>query len=151
MNRSLTYLFGILLLAGGCQRRTENKADNTENIDSVALLRRQTDSLSLLLRRQNNQGTAAAALNHSDSVHLVRQGLTQPTRLLLEDLSRHPEVIPDSAVLGGTMHFTMFRLLNRQWAMAAYEDGHVAGQMLLRFTVAPGSRISWQVIDASMD
>jgi hypothetical protein len=49
-------------------------------------------------------------------------------------------IIPQEGVLGGTMHFTEegIQVMNRNWVLAYFEDGHNAGNALLTYTINNG-------------
>jgi hypothetical protein len=85
---------------------------------------------------------------------LQKRGLQDPLRDLVADLQKHPELIPHKGVLGGTMAFGFpekIHVLTEKYVLAYYEDGHIAGWMLLEYSVARGGKISWRVIDTYID
>lgn len=88
--------------------------------------------------------------NDSDIDYFKKRGLDNPERDLLNDLYLQTELIPEKAVLGGTMRIWHAALLGRNWAIAYFEDGHIAGNMLLRYEVNQG-RIQWEVLDSSLN
>ncbi|TVR51952.1 MAG: hypothetical protein EA426_19575 [Spirochaetaceae bacterium] len=68
-------------------------------------------------------------------------------------LLANPEIIPFDPVLGGTMGFYdpgNITVLNDRWVYAVFEDGHVAGSMLIEY-VGTADGIVWSVIDAALD
>ena len=71
-------------------------------------------------------------------------GVTDPVRLI-EDLRQNPLVIPEAAVLGGTMAFRQIGLINDRWVYASYEDGHIAGSAIFQWKIQD-SRIIWTPI-----
>ena len=85
---------------------------------------------------------------------LRKKGLNNPVADLIADLQRHPEFIPHKGVLGGTMAFGFpekIHVLTDKYVLAYFEDGHIAGWMLLEYTVAKGAKIYWQIIDSYLD
>lgn len=82
----------------------------------------------------------------------VAATLSARERALRDDLVKHPELIPYPAVMGGTMFFVPQRIviLDDRWAFAEFEDGHVAGSMLLEYDVRDG-RILWKRLAARRD
>jgi len=93
------------------------------------------------------------ATNHSillerhEVEQLRKEGLADPVRQLRESLEGHPELIPERPVLGGTMRFApgeQVVLLNRPYAFARYDDGHVGGVMLLEYAVQPPGTVTWK-------
>ena len=74
-------------------------------------------------------------------------------RDVVEELIATPEIIPFDPVLGGTMGFYApenVTVLNDRWVYAVFEDGHVAGSMLIEY-VGTADGIVWAVIDATLD
>ena len=90
-------------------------------------------------------------ITDSDLFALKQLGLTDPLEVLVEDLRAHPELIPYEGIHGGTMAFynpTAIRVLTRRWVLAAFDDGHIGGYLLLSFEVSEDKTIKWRVIDA---
>lgn len=106
------------------------------------------DSLARLASR------VPAGLPDSEDIRALQaHGLADPVADLRADLHRHPELIPFPGVLGGTMGFydpSGIQLLNDHWVLAGFEDGHVAGEMLLEFRVRDG-RIAWRRLAARLN
>ncbi|MGM0677171.1 hypothetical protein [Ectothiorhodospira marina] len=95
---------------------------------------------------------AAVGLTEAQTRRLRRQGLNQPREDLLNDLIQRPELIDHEPVLGGTLFFIPdeSHILNDQWVLATFEDGHVRGQMLLEYQVAFGT-IDWRVLVSDLE
>jgi hypothetical protein len=80
---------------------------------------------------------------------LKAKGLNDPVKDIVADLMKHDELIPCEGVLGGKMGFGSPRgiqIINDQWVVANFEDGHIAGSMLLEYKVADGGKITWKMI-----
>ncbi|QEC52306.1 hypothetical protein EDD80_106178 [Anseongella ginsenosidimutans] len=86
--------------------------------------------------------------NDSDIRYFKQRGLNNPERDLLNSLYQQHDLIPEQGVLGGNMRIWHATLLGRNWALAYFEDGHIAGNMLLKYTVNEGD-VQWEVIDSS--
>ena len=86
----------------------------------------------------------------SDIRYFKQRGLNNPERDILNSLYQQNELIPREGVLGGKMRIWHALLLGRNWALAYFEDGHIAGNMILEYTVNEGE-IQWNVIDSSMN
>lgn len=149
-------LAALCLILGGALLRkpvggghpSASRSDLRDQVDSLRtrldVCRRETDSL----------GTRLASFvdfpmqrGYSDA--LRERGLKDPVPELIEDLQRHPEVIPHPGVLGGRMGFydrDRIRVLNDSWVYAGFDDGHVVGDGIFGYQVAPGGRISWRVV-----
>lgn len=72
---------------------------------------------------------------------------------IINDLRKHPELIPYDGVLGGTMGFydpEGIHILSDRWVFAGFDDGHINGYMLLSYSINDG-KISWEVIDSYLD
>jgi len=85
---------------------------------------------------------------------LQKKGLQDPVRDLVSDLQAHSELIEQQGVLGGTMAFGFpekIHVLTPKYVLAYFEDGHIAGWMLLEYAVARGGRITWRRIDSYME
>lgn len=85
---------------------------------------------------------------------LQKQGLSQLEEALAADLMEHRELIPYKGVMGGTMGFYSKKdiyVLTSRWVLAAFEDGHIGGHMLLEYAVSPRGEIQWKVVSAYLD
>jgi hypothetical protein len=95
-----------------------------------------------------------SSLPGGDVVQLQKKGLANLEEALATDLMGHRELIPYKGVLGGTMGFYSkkdIHILSSRWVLAAFEDGHIGGHMLLEYAVSPGGAIQWKVISAYLD
>jgi hypothetical protein len=84
---------------------------------------------------------------------LVRQGLQNPVEDLAENLTENPGLIPFEGTLGGTFGFydpDSIYVLTPRWVFARFEDGHIAGAMLLEYSVS-NDTIHWKVVDAYIE
>ncbi len=98
--------------------------------------------------------TDAPGLLDWEIENLQKKGLKDPVRDLVSDLQKHPQLIPHAGVLGGTMAFGFpdkIHILTDRYALAYFEDGHIAGWMLLEYQVARGGRITWRRIDSYVE
>ena len=93
-------------------------------------------------------------LRSSDIAYLQKNGLSDPEEELIANLMQHTELIPYDGVMGGTMGFYSkkdIHILSIRWVLAAFEDGHIGGHMLLEYRVDSGGKINWRVIEAYLD
>ena len=77
----------------------------------------------------------------------------EPHKDMINDLRKHPELIPFDGVLGGTMGFydpEGIHILSDRWVFAGFDDGHINGYMLLSYSIND-EKISWEVIDSYLD
>lgn len=85
-------------------------------------------------------------LDEADIERLKDYGFENPILEIKDDLQQHPKYIPYDAVLGGTMRYSKIHILSPQWVFASFDDGHIAGDMLLAYEVADDAVIRWYVI-----
>jgi catechol 2,3-dioxygenase-like lactoylglutathione lyase family enzyme len=72
---------------------------------------------------------------------------------LKKDLMKHPELIPFKGEVGGKMDFyseEFIHILSNDWVYAYFEDGHIAGQMLLKYRM-DGGKITWKVLQSELE
>lgn|SRR5690554_4008112 len=76
-----------------------------------------------------------------------------PERRILQELGKRPDLIPQTAVLGGTMAFVLHEsvVLNRHWVLAVFEDGHVRGQALYEYQINGQDEFSWKLLASQPD
>lgn len=90
-------------------------------------------------------------LNNPDIINgLKQQGFNGSIQDIIDDLVKHPELIPYAGVLGGKMGFYSpenICVLSDKWVYAGFDDGHINGYMLLAYSITNGT-ISWEVIDS---
>ena len=92
---------------------------------------------------------AALELFSWDIQAMKKKGLPDPVNQIIADLKRHRELIPYKGVLGGTMNFydnSKIWVLTKKWVLAYFEDGHVAGYLLLEYEVTQDGKISWKTV-----
>lgn len=95
---------------------------------------------------------ADVGLTNAHIQAMQRRGIARPELQLRRDLAQQPGLIPHEPVLGGEMYFVPegIHVLNDRWVLAAFEDGHIRGQMLLEFEVVHGN-VMWQVIESYVE
>ena len=94
----------------------------------------------------------ASALDKGDVERLRQLGLKDPAADLRRDLAAHPELIPYHSSEGSFQFFPeMAILLPGAWVCAYFEDGMVAGHLILRYKVLPGGKIVWVRLDGHLD
>jgi hypothetical protein len=47
----------------------------------------------------------------------------------------------------GFYFYDGIHILNEKWVFAYFEDGHIAGAMLLRYEIDEDGNIGWEVLD----
>ena len=88
-----------------------------------------------------------------DVEELRRQGLKDPLAQIVGSLVAHGEVIPHEGLHGSTMHFfpESVHILDQRWVYAYFEDGHVSGHGIFRYTVQPDSSLAFTVVYSELD
>lgn len=77
---------------------------------------------------------------------LKKKGLKEPVKNIIDDLKKHRELIPYKG-----MRFypeSRIHVLTPRWVYTSLDDGHICGQMLLRYKVSKKGEISWEVVDS---
>ncbi len=147
----IAILLVYLVLSVGSQDKIhllESKMAGMKEFNS--LLKHRNDSLSLLIREISISNAFPPFLDRKQEEELVKKGLQNPVEDLRDDLVADPGLIITSAVLGGQMGFYLregIHILNKRWVFAYFEDGHIAGAMLLRYIIDQQGNIEWEVFD----
>ena len=68
---------------------------------------------------------------------------------IINDLISRTELIPYEGVLGGTMGFIEIFLLNDRWVYTVFEDGHIVGSSLLKYTENEDI-LEWEIVESFM-
>ncbi|MFC1683206.1 hypothetical protein ACFL0G_03255 [Candidatus Zixiibacteriota bacterium] len=143
-------LLAAVLLVGRSSQRTE-----------LQQLKQNYETLTVRMVELQEE-TAGAQVQKGDQLGLMpwkiedlqKKGLEDPIPNLIADLQNHPELISREGVLGGTMAFGFpekIHVLTERYVLAYFEDGHIAGWMLLEYGVARGGKITWRVIDSYLE
>ncbi len=82
---------------------------------------------------------------------LREKGFQDPIKDIINDLREHEELIFYKGVLGGTMHFADIYVLCSKWVCASFDNGHIDGKMLLKYSVSKRGVLSWEIIDSYLD
>lgn len=132
------------------QRVTDLEGEKTTWIQSEANLNSQVSELKSQTEKYSKL-ISTLPINNRDIVDgLQRQGFDGSVQDIINDLLKHNELIPYDGVLGGTMGFYSkenIYILSDKWVYAHFNDGHIGGDMLLKYSVNNGN-ISWKVLDS---
>jgi len=102
------------------------------------------------VRKYQANVPSLSELNATPSETLRLEDSTWTPKNILSDLKRHNDLIPYEGVLGGKMGFyddEKIFLLTDRWVLAWFDDGHIAGYMLLKYQINK-DEISWKVMDS---
>lgn len=143
-------LLCILLLVRSAAQRADLRAIQAENQG----LTTQVAELGARCEEYEKWAKNQPGLLPWEVEELKKKGLENPAADLIADLQNHPQLIPYKGVLGGTMAFGFpdkIYILTEKYVLAYFEDGHIAGWMLLQYAVAKRGKITWRVIDSYLD
>ena len=149
----------VFLLAGQLYRKSQECDRQRARIETLYTQaktlqrattrgKQQADSLRVRLTR-----LAPSPIHPLDIGYLRKRGLENPIEDLVANLQQHAEIIPHPGVSGGRMGFydaDRIRVLSDSWVYAPFDDGHVGGEALLEYEVAPGGSITWRVLESRM-
>lgn len=82
-----------------------------------------------------------------DGRSLKAAGITDPENHIKQALHKNPQLIPQKAVLGGKMHFNKIQLLGSEWLISDYEDGHIQGKALFRYSIN-NDEVEFELLDS---
>ena len=113
--------------------------------DSIRILKNKIDSLHKLtidFKTELNSWFTEEEINK-----LKEKGILYPEKEIINNLLKNTQLIPYPGVLGGTMRIGNVKLLGDRWVIAYFDDGHIDGQMILRYIITKDSTIKWIVMD----
>ncbi|RAU82395.1 hypothetical protein [Pontibacter arcticus] len=129
--------------------KVEELTARKEAEDSLESMILPPDTMTLVPPTEEISVNKMGSLTQSEIKKLQRKGLQNPETDLKKDLTRNQStLIPVKGTMGGTMAIRKSHILNGNYALAYYEDGHNGGNLLLKYNVSNGS-ITWTVIDHS--
>lgn len=118
---------------------------------SEMVLTKKMEELRELLKEKEVLLASRPRLDSWEIEKLKKKGLRDPASEIIGDLRKHKELIPFKAVLGGMMYYSDVYILSPRWVIASFEDGHIMGRMLLRYSVSNKGKIFWKVIDSYLE
>lgn len=72
--------------------------------------------------------------------------IPEPEMFILKDLQEKPELIPEDAVLGGSMRFTAVTFINGEILVAEFEDGHIMGKAVYTYKMDRNGALSYSYV-----
>lgn len=126
----------------------DNRVAEQERL--IAIYAQRNDSLAVLLQEISVTGAVPPFLDQEQLKNLVAKGLSDPVRDIRQDLVKSSAIINMEAVHGGNMGFYFhdgIHILNEKWVFAYFEDGHIAGAMLLKYEINEDGSLRWEVLD----
>jgi hypothetical protein len=137
-------------LAASSQAEAALRIEQTQVATANAQLKTENERLKAELAKPQTVQTEphpTILLSREDTAELRSQGLSDPVSELTADLFKRNDLIPYSGVLGGTIR-SYPRLIGPRWVVASFEDGHIGGWAILKYTVTNG-QINWTLMDAA--
>ncbi|MBE0450691.1 MAG: hypothetical protein IBX70_07580 [Clostridia bacterium] len=135
---------------------TENRLLNAEkerlvnDVTSLIIEKKQeTEQLKLEIETLESKVVSAIIPFDFVMVQLKNNGFETPEELL-DTLSNENDLIPYDGVLGGTMKWwpTESRIINNEWVLGYFEDGHILGHALLEYQIDDQQNVTWKLIKA---
>ena len=117
--------------------------------DSIKILKIKVDTLSKQINDLKED--LHYWFSETEIDQIKEKGISEPEKYITDNLFNNPKLIPYSGVLGGTMRFWKVTLLGDRWAIAYFEDGHVAGRVLLKYTIKKDNSIKWTIMDQYLE
>jgi len=137
--KKLLFICAIILMIS-CQDR-ETGDVNHATIDSleteIASLKRANDTLSEHLMTKS-----FLTKDYPEFFDTI----AEPEKFILNDLQENPGLIPEDAVLGGTMRFTAVTFINGELLVAEFEDGHIMGKAIYSYKLDRNGSLTYSYV-----
>lgn len=134
-------LFLFFLFVLGCKEGNQRNDLLTE----IEILKTKNDSLSQLIFYENPELNYWFDSNY-EGRKFNKAGISDPAEFIEEQLREKPELIPVSAVLGGTMRFVKIQILSSEWLIASFEDGHIQGRALYKYKLNKEGKLEFELL-----
>ena len=130
------------------------KENNSESSTEIQLLNTEIDSLNTELERQEKQNDSLQQALQTDikandySVFFGKEweDIKSPEAHITESLKQQENIIPLTAVLGGTMEFRRVQVISEDWVLAIYDDGHVQGKSIFAYELQEDQQVKFTEI-----
>lgn len=122
--------------------------ERTALLDQDAALNSELANLKMQIK-ESGQDLILSPFSKSEiNRELERKGLKMGEAEVIADLLKNGGLIPVEGVLGGAMTFFAEEtyVISDHWVLAYFEDGHVGGNMLLKYEIQEG-QITWEAVD----
>lgn len=145
MNKSISKIAPLLFLAflamGSCKNNDNELADNSKELDSLSReleeYKRTSDSLQALIEKGD------LASNYKVYYGNEYDSIENPEAFITQSLQQKPEFIPLKPVMGGTMAFRKVKVLTEDWVLGVYDDGHVEGKSIYKYSLQPDGELQF--------
>jgi hypothetical protein len=126
----------------------DNRVSELER--QIAICAERNDSLAVLIQEVSITGAVPPFLDQNQLENLANKGLSDPVSDIRQDLVKRSGLIDMESVHGGKMGFYFhdgIHILNEKWVFAYFEDGHMAGALLLKYEINEDGSLGWEVLD----
>ncbi|MBF04547.1 MAG: hypothetical protein CMP76_14775 [Flavobacterium sp.] len=127
MIRTILILF--LLSLSGCNNKTESLELENRN------LKVENDSLK-------------KKIEYNKSYWFPNKTASQKNANVEDSLRKKVELIPLKPTLGGKMEFGKIEMINENWIIADYSDGHVEGTSIWKYKVTENGKVEFLLINS---
>ncbi|MGB3368643.1 MAG: hypothetical protein WBA54_14200, partial [Acidaminobacteraceae bacterium] len=92
-------------------------------------------------------------LPSSLTIDILKNKRINDYTIILKDLENQASLIGYDGVLGGTMMFIVeeSKLINEKYVLAYFEDGHIDGYALLKYTINKNLDIEWSILESEVN
>lgn len=147
--KTYTFLALTLLFFLSCSNNKANESLRQEIIE----LQIQNDSLMEIVMEKEKHLSSSETPQwfypETDARKLFESGIENPEAYIKNALLEKTDLIPMDAVLGGTMHYNNIQLLGDQWLIVDFEDGHVYGKAIVKYTIGENNEVAFKIIALS--
>ncbi len=136
---------GFLLLSRSSCREDNRQLEKMsfENDSLSQELAQQKDIIDSLRKKIKNDKNPELSRVYFGSEF---EDIENPEEFITSELKDRPEEIPLDPVLGGTMEFRRIVLLSEEWIYAEYDDGHIMGSAIYRYTLHPKGSLTFELV-----
>jgi hypothetical protein len=133
----------VLTLPFAFSCKQVNQTDDLiSTLDSLKIV---NDSLTLALIHDKPESNYWFDVEY-DGVNLIDYGISNPVEFVENALRERTELIPLEAILGGTMHFGKIQLLSSEWLIAEFDDGHIWGRGIYKFSLNDQGELDFELL-----
>ena len=113
-------------------------SETNETTIGYEQLKSENDSLKSIIKNVNYNRI---------SIDLIELGLNNPKADIFNSLQKRTDLFPIKGELGTKMHFGNIEIINKNWIIAEFDDGHSMGSGIYKFIVKNDTTIDFKLID----
>lgn len=144
--------FILFFLLNSCGNAKESKQLSDALLiktDSLNILKRKIDSM--LAQKNSLTNDLNYWFSEREITQLKEKNIINPVNDISNKLYNNSKLIPYPGVLGGTMRFGKITLLKDRWIIADFDDGHIMGAALYRYSVQKDTSVKWTILDKYLE